>query len=662
MTNRRSRSSEHRQFPGLDAIVDQVDNQYGERIMRAPGMVDPGLTYLPTGIAMLDYALLGGLPEGRVSMIFGWENCIAADQYLKFIVVDPDTGKVQNCKGGTIERLYERVHGIQRKGSGNYQRSNTKNSEFYVMAVNEENRIIRNRVADVVCTGIQSVFRLTTKSGRELRATAEHKIFTGYEYIPVKDLSVGSKVMVHNNVPAKKEQKKRQVQYKDRNVKWYYKGSPHHVSENGKTYTYYRVRESRLVYEAYQNGVTPDQYADMLNTETCLPDDWWTIPEGMHVHHENENRRDDSIENLTLVAAEDHFRHHANVRHNDLRFIAVQDEVVSIVPDGETLTYDVKCFYPYNNYIAGGIVTHNCGKTTMTMRIAASALRKNPNKACIFIDAEGTYDPAWAHTHGLDTDRLYLVQPESGEQAVNIIDAVLREPETGCVIIDSLPALVPQSMIDAAAEDAIVARRAQLIGRLCSIILASYNAMRPQGHKCTVVFVNQWRHKIGPAFGDPRVLPGGQQPKYLCSHMIEVKAKPHNGKDGNGLDRLLHTDHTFVLKKHKGAALHTGEYRMIHDPGHELGAGTIEQGQSVSTLGKSLGFVAREGNVWRVQGYEGEWRRKEELWAEVQKGTGLYLHIMRTATVMARRQYGLLDVPPDGDLFGRVERHVAQAA
>ena len=142
----------------------------------------------------------------------------------------------------------------------------------------------------------------------------------------------------------------------------------------------------------------------------------------------------------------------------------------------------------------------NSGKTTLAMRIAASAVRKHPDKACVFIDAEGTFDPLWADKHGLDPESIYLVQPESGEQAVNIIDAVMKERETGCVILDSLPALVPQSMLDAAAEDPLVARRAQLIGRMCSVITSSFNIMRPTGHVCTFVMINQWRMKIGPCF------------------------------------------------------------------------------------------------------------------------------------------------------------------
>ncbi|WEV89385.1 hypothetical protein H10PHJ05_84 [Aeromonas phage HJ05] len=295
------------------------------------------------------------------------------------------------------------------------------------------------------------------------------------------------------------------------------------------------------------------------------------------------------------------------------------------------------------------------GKTTLAMRLAATAQRKHPDKAVIFVDAEHTFDPIWASHHGVDPDRLYVVSPESGEQAVDIIEGVLRNPETAMVVLDSLPALVPQAEIDASTEDALVAKRSQLIGRCCSKILSSTQAARSAGNNPTTIFINQFRMKIGVVHGDPRNLPGGMQPKYLSTTMIECKKKKEvMGKDESGVDIVDYNEHAFAIKKSKvGNSLREGEFQMVCTPLHPaLGQGAIDEGRTVVTYAKRMGYVSGGGASWRLHGVDHKFGKMDDivqfLYAEPHE------MLLLKALMVARRRadIGLLPVPIDGYLMG----------
>lgn len=240
------------------------------------------------------------------------------------------------------------------------------------------------------------------------------------------------------------------------------------------------------------------------------------------------------------------------------------------------------------------------GKSTVAMRIAANAQKKFPGRAVVYLDCEGTYDNSWASQHGVDNDKLFYASPASGEEAVNIAQGVMTTEETAVLIVDSLPAMVPQKEGDAASEDDFYALRARLIAKLCSKVLYCKNLLRAQGKQpATVIFVNQWRTKLGMVMGDPRTLPGGNQPKYLASAMIELKNKEVPGKSSDGIDIVTHNDHSFVIKKSKaGNSIRTGSFKMIRDPEHELGAGSIDEAPAVLAFSKKMGLYTGGGTAY----------------------------------------------------------------
>lgn len=157
---------------------------------------------IPTGIEVVDHYLLGigGLPTGRMSEVYGMEGCLAGETFIPYNVRHAN-GKSANLKGGTIERLYERFHGITRNGKGSYQREQTRNDAvFYTASMNDEGCIFRNKIVDVVCAGVRECLELRTRGGERITATPDHEFFNGDGYVALAELNVGSRVFVHRNV------------------------------------------------------------------------------------------------------------------------------------------------------------------------------------------------------------------------------------------------------------------------------------------------------------------------------------------------------------------------------------------------------------------------------------------------------------------------------
>ena len=308
--------------------------------------------------------------------------------------------------------------------------------------------------------------------------------------------------------------------------------------------------------------------------------------------------------------------------------------------------------------IPEGLVTmiygwESSGKTTTAMRVVGAAQRKYQDKACVWIDAEQTFDNQWGARHGVDTDRLFIAQPESGEHAVDIMDGVLRAQETSLVVLDSLPALVPQAEIDSSAEDSLVAKRSQLIGRMCSKILSATLDQRHRGNFPTVLLINQWRMKIGVSKGDPRVLPGGMQPKFLATTMFETKNKEHIGRDSRGTELVDYNEHSFTVKKSKvGNSLRNGEFVMIRDPEHPLGAGGIDDAATVATYAKRFGLISGGGQSWHIDGVARKFGKLAEIVEFCYADEHEFMVLKQRVISMQREFMGLKPVPPDGWLAG----------
>ena len=170
------------------------------------------------------------------------------------------------------------------------------------------------------------------------------------------------------------------------------------------------------------------------------------------------------------------------------------------------------------------------GKTTVALHAVAEAQKMGGIAA--FIDAEHALDPVYAKHLGVDLDELYVSQPDTGEQALNIVDSLVRSSAVDIIIIDSVAALTPKAEIEGEVGDSVVGAQA----RLMSQALRKLAGITNKSNTC-VVFINQLREKVGVMFGNPEVTTGGKALKFYASIRIDVRKtevlKDTEGAAGN---------------------------------------------------------------------------------------------------------------------------------
>lgn len=281
------------------------------------------------------------------------------------------------------------------------------------------------------------------------------------------------------------------------------------------------------------------------------------------------------------------------------------------------------------------------GKTTVAMRVAARAQRKYEDMQAVFIDAEGTFDNAWAQRHGVDLDRLVVVQPETGEQAVDIADAVLRATDTSILVLDSLPALVPIKELGNSAEDSTVALQARLIGTFIRKANQALLDERKRGHRPSLLLINQFRNRI-TMMGDPRSLPGGNALKFFTAVRVEVTNKEHLGRDAHDVETVEHNEHAFKIGKNKlGTGIRTGEFQMIRNPSHDLGAGFIDDGKTVLLYAKKFGVFTGGGSTWRIAGLDRKFSRIQDAVDYLYANPEFFEDLKRSLISIQREHCGL---------------------
>lgn len=557
----------------LDEALESLNKKYGTgTVLTLESKPHTDYDVISTGSIGFDYITLGtgGFVKGKLYELMGWEGCLAEDTFIKFITVRPD-GVVQDCKGGTIKNLYTRFHTRNDK---------TKDSEFNIISINEGDRVFRNKIADVVKSGVKECFEVITKKGFKIKTTKDHKFYTkevgqiGTKFLPLSELMVGSTVFIHNNTPFSKNKKNRR-KYEETTIKWYYKGKPKVI--NG--YTYYRERVSRLTYEAHMNNISYSEYKENLDKWNKLPNDWWTIPEGYDIHHIDENTQNDDISNLELMDKTVHARLHALDKHNNLRFMVIPDEIKSISSIGEVETYDIKCYYPYNNFIAEGIVVHNSGKSTICGHAAAECQKKGGK--VVYIDGEHAVDKTYFQSLGVDTKSMLLAQPSSGEEGFNIAMQLIESGEVDLLIIDSDSSLIPQAVVDGEVGDSSIGKKARLNN-------SAYPKLKTvlAKNKVCVIVISQYREKIGVMFGNPTTTQGGHALKYYTDCRIEVtKSLAKEGDVNYGNLTKVKT-----VKNKMFPPYQKSEFEVLYGKG-------IDRLGEIMQLADSFGIVKKRGKT-----------------------------------------------------------------
>lgn len=287
------------------------------------------------------------------------------------------------------------------------------------------------------------------------------------------------------------------------------------------------------------------------------------------------------------------------------------------------------------------------GKTTLAMRIAASAQHKHPGKSVCYLDFEGTFDPVWAKKHGVDNDALYLVQPDQGEQALDIADAIIRASDTSVLVIDSIPAITPMKEIESSMEDQFPGIQARLIGKFLRKLQQALLDERKKGHYPTIILINQWRMKIGVLHGDPRTLPGGVALKYVHSVGVEMLNKEKtDGKTAEGIDTVDYNEHSFRIRKNKvGGGIRTGEFMMVRNPDHPLGEGFIDDAGTVVDYARKWGLATGEGSQpKRFDGLDQSFKTWAQAAEYMYNDLGFFESLKRRLIGLNRKKHGQPEV------------------
>lgn len=187
------------------------------------------------------------------------------------------------------------------------------------------------------------------------------------------------------------------------------------------------------------------------------------------------------------------------------------------------------------------------GKTTLALAAVAEVQRNGGIAA--YIDAENAMDPVYAKALGVDLDNLLLSQPDTGEQGLEIADALASSAAIDLIVVDSVAALVPKAEIDGEMGDAHVGLQARLMSQALRKLSGTVNK-----NQCTMIFINQLREKVGIVFGNPNVTPGGRALKFYSSIRLEVYGSEQI-KEGSG-DQMVVTGKNTKIKvtKNKVAA------------------------------------------------------------------------------------------------------------
>jgi recombination protein RecA len=232
------------------------------------------------------------------------------------------------------------------------------------------------------------------------------------------------------------------------------------------------------------------------------------------------------------------------------------------------------------------------GKTTVCLGVIAEAQKLGGTAA--FIDAEHALDPQWAQVLGVKLDDLLISQPDTGEQALEIAETLIRSGGVDVIVVDSVAALVPRAELEGDMGDPVMGTQARLMSqalrRLTSVISKS---------RAVVIFTNQLRQKIGVMFGNPETTPGGLALKFYASIRMDSR-KIESLKDG---DKVIGSRHRVRVVKNKvSPPFRVAEFDVMHDGVSKEGA-LIDVGVEFNVLTKSGAFI-KYGTQMLGQGKE----------------------------------------------------------
>jgi len=225
------------------------------------------------------------------------------------------------------------------------------------------------------------------------------------------------------------------------------------------------------------------------------------------------------------------------------------------------------------------------GKTTLTLHTIAEAQKKG--LVCAFIDAEHALDPAYAKKLGVNTDELYISQPDTGEQGLEILDRLVASGAVNFIVVDSVAALVPKAEIEGEMGDSHVGLQARMMSQALRKVTGNVKKM-----DCTVIFINQIRMKIGVMFGNPETTTGGNALKFYASVRLDIR-KSTALKDGEVV--VGNITNVKVVKNKIAPPFRVATFDILYGQGINKQGEIIELGAKLNILEKSGAWYSYNG-------------------------------------------------------------------
>ncbi len=233
------------------------------------------------------------------------------------------------------------------------------------------------------------------------------------------------------------------------------------------------------------------------------------------------------------------------------------------------------------------------GKTTLALHVVASAQRSGGEAA--YIDVEHALEPAYARALGVDIDSLLISQPDTGEQALDIAESLVRSGAIDVLVVDSVAALIPRAELDGEIGDTVVGMLARLMSQAMRRLAGAISR-----NNCTVIFINQLRQKIGVMYGNPETTPGGLALKYYSSVRIDVR-RIETLKVGG--EMVGNRTRAKVVKNKVAPPFREAEFDIMYGEGISRVGEIIDLGVKLEIIDKAGAWFTVDGQ--RIQGRDG---------------------------------------------------------